>query len=129
MNLLTVSPKNIYGDVPSERPCGSYLTSFQSAEYNLLHGASIELSSSLNRGKTSLKSKTRDRLLLAPSYVVFIRLLSITDAGAVFLLPRQKCFVHETGCFNNVDILKEILRDAKTRKCINIVQLDIFEGV
>jgi hypothetical protein len=37
---------------------------------------------------------------------------------------RQKGSVHEPGCFNNVNILTEILRDAKTKKGITIVQLD-----
>jgi len=42
--------------------------------------------------------------------------------------PRQKGFVHEPGCLNNVNILNEILRDAKIKKGVTMVQLDISKA-
>jgi hypothetical protein len=39
--------------------------------------------------------------------------------------PRQKGFVHEPGCFRNVNIINEVLRDAKTKQGITVLQLDI----
>jgi len=33
----------------------------------------------------------------------------------IFFSPRQKGFVHETGCFNNVHILNETIRAAKRK--------------
>jgi hypothetical protein len=42
--------------------------------------------------------------------------------------PRQKGFVHEAGCFNNINILNEILRDAKTKGGVTIAQLDISKA-
>jgi hypothetical protein len=39
--------------------------------------------------------------------------------------PRQKGFVHETGCLNNVHIFDEIIRADKTRDGLVAVQLDI----
>jgi hypothetical protein len=38
--------------------------------------------------------------------------------------PRQKDFVHETGCFNNVHILNETIKAAKDRNGLVAVQLD-----
>ena len=43
--------------------------------------------------------------------------------------PRQKGFVHESGCFNNVHIVNEILRAAKAQTEITVVQLDIAKGL
>jgi hypothetical protein len=37
----------------------------------------------------------------------------------------QKGFVRETGCFNNVHILKEIIRSSKGRSGPTAIQLDI----
>jgi hypothetical protein len=42
--------------------------------------------------------------------------------------PRQKGFVHEAGCFNNINFLNEILRDAKTKEGVTIAQLDISKA-
>jgi len=41
---------------------------------------------------------------------------------------RQKGFVNEAGCFNNVHILNEILRAAKSNSGITVVQLDISKA-
>ena len=41
------------------------------------------------------------------------------------LSPRQKGFVPETGCFNNVHILNETIKAAKTKKGLVAIQLDI----
>jgi hypothetical protein len=41
---------------------------------------------------------------------------------------RQKGFVPEAGCFNNINILNEILRDAKTKGGVTIAQLDISKA-
>jgi hypothetical protein len=42
--------------------------------------------------------------------------------------PRQKGFVHETGCFNNVHILNEVIRAAKVRNGLVAIQLDIAKA-
>jgi hypothetical protein len=42
--------------------------------------------------------------------------------------PRQKGFVYEAGCFNNVHIFSEILRLAKTRSGMVCVQLDVAKA-
>ena len=42
--------------------------------------------------------------------------------------PRQKGFVHETGCFNNVHILNEIIKAGKKNDGIVVVQLDIAKA-
>ena len=42
--------------------------------------------------------------------------------------PRQKGFVNEAGCFNNVHILNEILRAAKLNSGITVIQLDISKA-
>jgi hypothetical protein len=42
--------------------------------------------------------------------------------------PRQKGFVYEAGCFNNVHIFSEILRLAKTRNGMVCVQLDVAKA-
>jgi hypothetical protein len=42
--------------------------------------------------------------------------------------PRQKGFVHDTGCFNNVHIFNEILKSAKRRKGLTAIQLDITKA-
>jgi predicted transcriptional regulator len=42
--------------------------------------------------------------------------------------PRQKGFVHETGCFKNVHILNEIIKAAKVRDGLVVVQLDITKA-
>jgi hypothetical protein len=41
---------------------------------------------------------------------------------------RQKGFVSEPGCFSNVQALAEVLRSAKARKGITIIQLDISKA-
>ena len=41
---------------------------------------------------------------------------------------RQKGFVHEAGCFNNVHTLNEILRSAKSRSGLTAIQLDITKA-
>jgi hypothetical protein len=46
----------------------------------------------------------------------------------VRLTPRQKGFVNEDGCFNNVHTLNEILKLAKKGDGITIVQLDISKA-
>jgi hypothetical protein len=42
--------------------------------------------------------------------------------------PRQKGFVREAGCFNDVHILNEALKLAKTTKGLVAVQLDISKA-
>jgi hypothetical protein len=42
--------------------------------------------------------------------------------------PRQQGFVYESGCFNNVHILHEALRAAKSRDGMAAVQLDITKA-
>jgi hypothetical protein len=42
--------------------------------------------------------------------------------------PRQKGFVHETGCFNNVHILNETIKAGKNRDGLVAVQLDIAKA-
>jgi hypothetical protein len=42
--------------------------------------------------------------------------------------PRQKGFVYEAGCFNNVHIFNEVIRLAKTKKGMVCVQLDIAKA-
>jgi hypothetical protein len=43
--------------------------------------------------------------------------------------PRQKGFVSEAGCFNNVHILNELLRHSKGNKCgLVAVQLDVSKA-
>jgi hypothetical protein len=42
--------------------------------------------------------------------------------------PRQKGFVHEAGCFNNVHILNEIIRAAKRKNGLVAIQLDIAKA-
>jgi len=42
--------------------------------------------------------------------------------------PRQKGFVREAGCFNNVHILNEIIRAAKKKKGLVAIQLDIAKA-
>jgi hypothetical protein len=39
--------------------------------------------------------------------------------------PRQKGFVNEAGCFNNIHILNEVMKSAKKDKGLVAVQLDI----
>ena len=43
--------------------------------------------------------------------------------------PRQKGFVHETGCFNNVHILNETIRAAKDKNGLVAIQLDIAKAI
>ena len=45
--------------------------------------------------------------------------------NVIFFSPRQKCFVHDTGCFNNVHILIETIKAAKVRNGLLAIQLDI----
>jgi hypothetical protein len=45
-----------------------------------------------------------------------------------FLFPRQKGFVYETGCFNNVHLLNETIKAAKVRKGLVAIQLDIAKA-
>jgi hypothetical protein len=42
--------------------------------------------------------------------------------------PRQKGFVYETGCFNNVHLLNETIKAAKVRKGLVAIQLDIAKA-
>jgi hypothetical protein len=42
--------------------------------------------------------------------------------------PRQKGFVYETGCFNNVHILNETIKAGKTKNGLVAVQLDIAKA-
>jgi len=42
--------------------------------------------------------------------------------------PRQKGFVHETGCFNNIHILNETIKAGKNRNGLVAVQLDIAKA-
>ena len=42
--------------------------------------------------------------------------------------PRQKGFVHETGCFNNVHILNETIRAAKHKNGLVAIQLNIAKA-
>jgi hypothetical protein len=42
--------------------------------------------------------------------------------------PRQKGFVHETGCFNNVHLLNETIRAAKKKDGLVAIQLDIAKA-
>jgi hypothetical protein len=42
--------------------------------------------------------------------------------------PRQKGFVSEAGCFNNVHILKEIIRFAKSNEGLIGIQLDVSKA-
>jgi hypothetical protein len=42
--------------------------------------------------------------------------------------PRQKGLVHETGCFNNVHIQNETIRDGKNKDGLVAVQLDIAKA-
>ena len=42
--------------------------------------------------------------------------------------PRQKGFVHETGCFNNVHILNETIKAAKQSKGLVAIQLDVAKA-
>ena len=44
------------------------------------------------------------------------------------LSARQKGFVHESGCFNNVHILNETIKAAKTKKVPVAIQLDIAKA-
>jgi hypothetical protein len=55
--------------------------------------------------------------------VIDLKLRKITDFS-----PRQKGFTSEPGCFNNVHTLDEILRLAKTKDGIVILQLDISKA-
>ena len=42
--------------------------------------------------------------------------------------PRQKGFVHETGCFNNIHILNETIKAGKTKDGLVAVQLDMAKA-
>jgi hypothetical protein len=42
--------------------------------------------------------------------------------------PRQKGFIDEAGCFNNIHIINEIIRQAKKKTGITVVQLDIAKA-
>jgi hypothetical protein len=42
--------------------------------------------------------------------------------------PRQKGFVTEPGCYNNVQALNELLRLAKPRAGLTLIQLDISKA-
>jgi hypothetical protein len=42
--------------------------------------------------------------------------------------PRQKGFVSEAGCFNNIHILNEVIRAAKSREGMVGIQLDISKA-
>ena len=42
--------------------------------------------------------------------------------------PRQKVFVHETGCFINVHILNETIKAAKQSKGLVAIQLDVAKA-
>jgi hypothetical protein len=55
--------------------------------------------------------------------VIDLKLRKITDFSL-----RQKGFTSEPGCFNNVHTLNEILRLAKTKDGIVILQLDISKA-
>jgi hypothetical protein len=48
--------------------------------------------------------------------------------GVTEFSPRQKGFVHEAGCFNNVHIFNEIIRAAKAGKGLIAIQLDITKA-
>ena len=41
---------------------------------------------------------------------------------------RQKGFVYESGCFNNAHIFIEILKRAKSKKEITVIQLDMTKA-
>ena len=42
--------------------------------------------------------------------------------------PRQKGFMNESGCFNNVHILNELLRHSKAKKGLVVTQLDVSKA-
>ena len=42
--------------------------------------------------------------------------------------PRQKGFVHETCCFNNIHTLNETLKAGKTKDGLVAIQLDIAKA-
>jgi hypothetical protein len=48
--------------------------------------------------------------------------------AAISFTPRQKGFVNEAGCFNDVHILNETLKLAKQRARLVVVQLDISKA-
>lgn len=48
------------------------------------------------------------------------RLKGITDISS-----RQKGFTTEQGCFNNVNILNEVIKTAKKKKGLTVIQIDI----
>ena len=48
--------------------------------------------------------------------------------NVIIFSPRQKGFVHETGCFNNVHILNETIKAGKTRNGLVAIQLDIAKA-
>ena len=49
--------------------------------------------------------------------------------GHIRLSPRQKGFVSEAGCFNNIQTLNEIILHSKQQKlCLAVVQLDISKA-
>jgi hypothetical protein len=46
----------------------------------------------------------------------------------ISFLPRQKGFVHETGCFNSVHLLNEKSKAAKTKNWLVTLHLDIAKA-
>lgn len=48
--------------------------------------------------------------------------------GSVTMTPRQKGFTSEAGCFNNVHILSELLKQSKTTEGLVAVQLDVSKA-
>jgi len=60
-------------------------------------------------------------LLICRTYwgIVDIKLCEV-----ISFLPRQKCFVHETGCFNRDHILNEMIKAAKIENGLVAIQLD-----
>jgi hypothetical protein len=48
--------------------------------------------------------------------------------GVTSFSPRQKGFVHEAGCFNNVHLLNEVIKASKKEQGLTAVQLDITKA-
>jgi hypothetical protein len=81
------------------------------------------------QGKDQSKIENYRRLTIAS--ILCSTYLGIIDKKLreVFIFsPRQKCFVHETGCFNNVHNFDEIIRAAKKRDGLVAVHLDIAKA-
>ncbi|CAH2020912.1 unnamed protein product [Acanthoscelides obtectus] len=43
--------------------------------------------------------------------------------------PRQKGFMNESGCFNNIHILNELLRHSKAKNGLVVTQLDVSKAL